>query len=190
MMTTRKILNLLTFAMCISAVLAASANAKDLDKLLSGTYASTNSSSCIFTSADAFGTFFDENLAIQPIGSDSHPAWGSLSTTVTYNGDGTGSEVGTGVSINNEGGASVEINCDLTYVVNSDESFEVTRQCNNMIGPQPFSAESVEDGQIQRGGDVLITTSAEARVEMIELFGFHIQAICARSGTEVKVKDK
>ena len=52
-MKTRKILNLLLFAMLMAAVLATSANAQEpaqeaLNKLLHGTYASSASRTCIF----------------------------------------------------------------------------------------------------------------------------------------------
>jgi hypothetical protein len=198
MMKTRKILNPLLLAILMSAVLATLANAQDpaqeaLNKRLSGTYASTSSWSCIQTS-DVFGTFFDEDLAIQPVGSDSRPSWQTQSTTVTYNGDGTGSEVGTIVSVEAAGAVSAEISCDLTYVVNSDQSFEVTKQCNGLLtffgGTDiPFSVEFVEKGRMQNGGRVLITGTEEPRIHTGDFptLGFQNQSICVRSGTQIKL---
>jgi len=193
-MKTRKTLNGLLLAMLMSAVFATSTNAQDpaqtdLDKLLKGTYASSASRSCIFT-VPVLGTFFDENLDVQPVGSDSLAQWTALSTKVTYNGDGTGSEVGGATSLQNTGAGSGPVNCDLTYVVNFDQSFEVTKHCSITIDDLPANLELVENGYIQRGGGVLITTIAEPRVGTVFTTEFpegFIDFICVQSGTQIKL---
>jgi hypothetical protein len=193
-MKIRKIFNLLLLAMLMSAALATSTNAQDpakeaLNNLLHGTYASSASRSCIFAGI-VLGTFFDENLAIQPVGSDSLAQWNAFSTKVTYNGDGTGSEVGGATFLQNTGAGSGPVNCDLTYIVNIDQSFEVTKQCEINIGDVPFSFELVENGHIQRGGGVLITTMAEPRISTGVSPGFpegFLDAICVQSATQIKL---
>ena len=193
-MKIRKTLNLLLLAMLMSAVLATSANAQDqakeaLNNLLHGTYASTASRSCIFAGAP-FGTFFDENLDIQPIGSDSNANRAALSTTVTYNGDGTGSEIGGATTLSNFGAGSGPVNCDVTYVVNFDQSFDVTKQCDITIGDLPASFELLENGYIQRGGGVLISTNSEPTVGTVFAQGFpdgFFDFICVQSGTQIKL---
>ena len=164
---------------------------KDQPKLLKGVYANTSFRSCLTTS-DYFGTYFDEDLNVQPPGSEGIPDWQSRSTTITYNGDGTGSEVGTAVNINAVGASQLAINCELTYVVNSDQSFEVTRQCNNIatVGVQdvPYTTGSVENGHMLSGGEVLTTATNEP---MVQTFNFPVgqtQAVCARSGTQIFIK--
>jgi len=194
-MKTRKILNLLLLAMLVSAVLATAANAQEpaqeaLNKLLHGTYASSASRTCIFA-GPPFGTFFDENLEIQPVGSESLAQWAALSTTVTYNGDGTGREVGGGTFLNDAGGFPGPLVCDLTYVVNFDQSFDVTKQCGPAVGtPLQLSFELVENGHIQRGGGVLITSNSEPRVGTVFAPGFpegFFEFICVQSGTQMKL---
>ena len=194
-MKTRKILNLLLLVMLMSAVFATSANAQNpdqvaLNKLLNGTYAGSASRSCIFAGLFFGGTYFDENFDIQPEGSESQTDWTAVSTTATYNGDGTGTEVQSSATVTKTGAGSLDFNCDLTYVVNFDRSFEVTKQCDTIIDDLPFSLEFVENGHIQRGGGVLVATIAEPRVGTLFTPGFpegFLDFICVQAGTQIKM---
>ena len=185
------IASFLLFSSVFSTLVFAVNSDKDKLKQLNGVYASTSLWSCIGTTPP--GTF-DENLTIQPEGSDSFTTWVSRSTKITYNGDGTGTEVGTAVNVTNTGAVKLEINCDLTYVVNSDQSFDVTKSCADLVkiaggDDIRYTTVFVENNQMKKEGEVLITTTEEPFIQIFKFtdFGFQNEAICARTGTQIRI---
>jgi len=114
-------------------------------------------------------------------------------TAVTYNGDGTGTEVGTAMDIGNAGAVVIEINCELTYVMTSDQSFDVTKQCDDVIkfylGDVLYTTDFVENGQMQKSGEVIITTTEDPIVQAYyyPASGVASAAICARTGTQIRL---
>ena len=174
--------------------------------LLKGVYAANVSSRCLATNS-FLGTFFNESLQLEPLGSEALSSLVS-SFLVTYNGDGTAHSEGQ-LMVVQDGNASVgdfagvltfDFACDITYTVNADRSFDASSMCtSNGTGVQAgviVSSTFMHSGFIQEGNRrTLITHDVTPTENILNVsilaipFESEFTQICTNSGTQIKIQN-
>jgi len=166
--------------------------------ILEGVYEVVEFRSCVHTTApvssEAFSPYPDlrNRVVMREQTQISH-------ATVTFNGEGTGTETHTNMTIRNnanqENGQAVQLRsseCNLTYTLNSDRSFTKTTACTNDklagYGSQQTTDTGTVGGQLAKGGQSFVlvsiepTTRTSTNPEAVDKF----ESICHIMGYGVK----